>query len=311
MLLGSLALAGSASAQDALRAAPAFERGQAAEVAGEASDAARWYEMADRLAPTPEALRSAARMRRAAGQLPMACTHAQGLRLRYPGDLASTQLASEILDAHRDSVVRVEVRCADDCELLLDGLALGLSSAMSHTFYVSEGEHRVTGVFRGGRSRGHQVEGSGGTTVSLSLEQTEVDIETNAPRARTRSGSGGASLGPVGSTTSDQRGALSPWLFVSGALLSVGMGATAVWSALDTQDARDRYDQMPTLPAYRDGLDRELRTNLMLAGTGVLALTTLFLGLFADWGEESPPAQLSVVVEPSAGHVWIGMGGSL
>jgi hypothetical protein len=68
--------------------------------------------------------------------------------------------------------------------------------------------------------------------------------------------------------------------FIGAAAATVVVGAVALWSGLDTLSARDRYRDNPTQAGYNDGVNRERRTNVLIAGTAVLGAGTLALGLF-------------------------------
>src|SRR5688572_12759748 len=74
-----LSVAPVALAQDVSGAASAYSRGQQADLTGDHATAAELYELANSLAPSPEALRSALRARRNAGQLAIAGGHAETL----------------------------------------------------------------------------------------------------------------------------------------------------------------------------------------------------------------------------------------
>lgn len=97
---------------------------------------------------------------------------------------------------------------------------------------------------------------------------------------------------------------LSPlWFYVSaGATLAAG-GVTA-WSALDTRSALNDYErdlrgltQTQADARVRDGHSRELRTNLLLAGSLVLGAGTAVLGIwFVDFGGS---ARTAVALGPS------------
>jgi hypothetical protein len=69
--------------------------------------------------------------------------------------------------------------------------------------------------------------------------------------------------------------------FIGAAAATAIVGGIALWSGLDTLSARDRYRDHPTQPGYDDGVKRERRTNILIAGTAVLGAGTLALGLFS------------------------------
>src|SRR5690348_3074599 len=75
----TVTVAPKAFAQDVSAAANAFSRAQKAELGGDHEAAAELYELADSLAPAPEALRSALKARKSAGQLGAAAVLAEAL----------------------------------------------------------------------------------------------------------------------------------------------------------------------------------------------------------------------------------------
>ena len=106
-----LALSSTASAQNVTGAANAYARAQKAELSGDFDTAAELYELADSLAPAPQALRSALKARKAAGQLRSAALHAEELLTRYPNDSRSKDLAEETLKLAAGSLSRFEIEC--------------------------------------------------------------------------------------------------------------------------------------------------------------------------------------------------------
>ena len=109
-----------ALADDVIGAAKAFSRAQKAELTGNFAMAAEFFELADSLSPSPEALRSAVRSRKAAGQLSTAALHAETLRDRYPNDAKSQQLANATLTLAEQTLTRVEIECKPRaCTLLI------------------------------------------------------------------------------------------------------------------------------------------------------------------------------------------------
>ncbi len=134
--------AGNATSGDLAAAARAFDQAQAALLAGDPSRAATLFELADQIQPSPEALRSAARARLAAGEPAVAATHAETLLSLYAADPATHRLAAEILDRTRRALTRVTATCQGRCTLTVDGQAVGTAEAHEHIFYVTPGTHR-------------------------------------------------------------------------------------------------------------------------------------------------------------------------
>ncbi len=146
----SAARAETATGGDLAAAARAFEQAQAALLANNPARAATLFELADHIQPSPEALRSAARARMAAGQPAIAATHAESMLSRYAGDAASHQLAVRILKTTRRALTRVTATCRERCSLTVDGQAIGTAEARQHIFYVTPGEHHYRARFASG-----------------------------------------------------------------------------------------------------------------------------------------------------------------
>src|SRR5262245_10973893 len=97
---------------DVAAAARAFAQGQAAELRGQHEEAARLYELAFHVAPTPEALRSAVRCWHRAGVRARAATLAELLVSRYSADTLARDLARMVLTDTRRTLARWAIDCS-------------------------------------------------------------------------------------------------------------------------------------------------------------------------------------------------------
>ena len=90
------------------------------------------------------------------------------------------------------------------------------------------------------------------------------------------------------------------------------LGGVTTWSAVDTQQnpGTDRVKREcaaaqvnEDCPAYQEGLAHQRRTNILIASTGVVALTTVVVGLFlTNWGGGGDKSETkSVSVYPVLG----------
>jgi hypothetical protein len=125
----------------------------------------------------------------------------------------------------------------------------------------------------------------------------EAQQPSAGPQRETRSLSAPAAVVkndvPV-SADRHRAGPEKPWpraLFYAGAVGTAVFGGLAIWSGVDTLDARAR------LPGTRDDNEsvraRALRTDALLAGTFVLAAATAYVGLAKiDWSRTSEPVAL-------------------
>jgi hypothetical protein len=277
-------LAGSVRAEegDVAAAASAFSRAQEAEVRGEMARAADLYELADRISPTPGALRSATRARKEAGQLASAAANAEELMRRYPSDPASVALADEVLATASAKLTRVSAECAPECTLIVDGLAASADARRAHVAYVETGPHTVVGRFADGSSASERVDGVAGQRLAVKLaksEQPPVAAPLPSP----------APVSPVGPPPPSSADAKSPsgWSPAVGLVLggvALGLGGVAIWSALDTKSARDEFDANPTREAFDDGQGKDVRTNILIGASAVVGAASLGILAFAtNW----------------------------
>jgi hypothetical protein len=275
--------------QDLAAAANAFSRAQKAELAGDHDSAAELYELADSLAPTPEALRSALRARKAAGQLGTAALDAEKLLQRYPDDRRSKELADAILDEAKHKLMRLEVRCRPRaCGVMLDNAAASAETSELQVIYVDPGDHRVVATFGTDRTDPQALQGKAGDRASLTF---------NAPAERRLIGKPGASGTAQGSASADHGviaggSGLPVWVFAVGAVVTVGLGAASIWSGVDVLQANSTYEQHNQNPppgynatqAYNDGRTRETRTNFLVGATVVAGVSTTVIAVFTRWG---------------------------
>jgi hypothetical protein len=115
-------------------------------------------------------------------------------------------------------------------------------------------------------------------------EQNTEANQTNptgapAPKARPLAPSSDA----TGDAASDPSGGLHIAWFITGAVVTVGLGATSTWSGIDTQNKALDYEKAPTVQAYEDGTGLETRTNVLFGATAVAATATVIIAIFTDW----------------------------
>lgn len=151
-------IASSTSAQsdgggdDIAAAARAFGDGQKAQLRGDYAHAAELFELADELAPTPEAVRSAIRNHVAAGQLARAATHALRAKARYADDARTQLVADRALSRLAPKLARLSIVCEAPCALLIDREALTLGLVPAADIFVLPGTHSIEARFATERS---------------------------------------------------------------------------------------------------------------------------------------------------------------
>ncbi len=307
LLLGgpAPALGQGLSAEERQAAAEAaYDRGSQAFRGGDYPTAARWYETANELAPSANALIQAMRSHQRAGNHQRAGTLALDLIDRY-GERMERH-ARPVVDEVAPTAVRVDVTC-DGCSLVVDGEAEGRRSF----FLRPDTDHLIVARFESGDVEDH-VMGGPGEQRELTFEPPAVEGDTDGgaddvtapfpdPDADTRGGRDTGGRGGGDPRPVEPSGGISPVFAIVGSVLTVGAGAALAWSGLDTLDARDDYEQAPTRQKLEDGRDLELRTNILIGATaGLGALTILFLAL-TDFGGEEEGTEAALVPLPEGG----------
>jgi hypothetical protein len=269
-------------------AARAYSLGQQAELAGDFRAASEHYELADRMVPSPEALRSAVRTRLKAGDEATAATRAEALAHRYRDD-RSQALAAETLKGLRTVLARVSLTCSAPCAALVDGGALGIEESREHIFYLEPGQHRVTADFGTAGSQEQAVSTEAGKPIVVSLDAPE----RGAGLALERRGEARDAARPHGLRLG--------WFVASGAV-TIALAGVTVWSGLDVLEHNDAYERDPTREKLEDGQSRERRTDILLGVSLAAAVTTGIIALNTRWSpaEAAEPAA-SLGVAPVAG----------
>ncbi len=303
-----------AHAQDVAAAAKAYSEAQAAELSGDHARAAQFYELANNIAPTPEALRSAARMHFAAGHLAHAASLAEDLLRRYPGDEASRAVAGELLAELTPQLSRIEVTCEPACVVAADNVALGTEPRRVHIVYVRPGKRELSASFGPGRVVRRAKRLARGGSIEMDFEAPPPPESVEPARAAKHPEPDWVDAEPPAATAKRsaprKRGLSRGWVAL-GAVTTVGLGAATVWSGMDVLSEHDVYEQNPTDAGYDDGLRRERRTNILIGATAAAGVVTVALAFMTDWsGGKSSKERRAVSVTPVADGAVVGYGGS-
>lgn len=286
-LAGPLLGASAASAQsdDVAAAANAFGQAQRAELSGDSARAAELYELADGIAPTPEALRSAARAWLNANRLVPAATDAEELIRRYGNDPASRQLADEILGRARPQLGRFQVDCTPHCTLNVDGLAVATEARPTHTVYVAPGPHTLVARFEAGETRKQRLDAHAGDSQQIQLAPEPDSTAPVAPATGPEAVAPSAGTLTASTESPPSSRKLSPAYFWVALSATAAVGAVTIWSGIDLLNARDDFekDDSPTRKAFDAGEDKDLRTSILIGSTAALAVTTAVLAFFTDF----------------------------
>tara|TARA_R110002096_G_scaffold401386_3_gene598224 strand:- start:14873 stop:15787 length:915 start_codon:yes stop_codon:yes gene_type:complete len=289
-------------------AAKAYAKAQSAELSEDFSRAAALYEMAYRMKPSAAALRSATKARYAAKEFSAAATLSEELLRNYPDDKSSTSIADQILSATTPSLTRLEVECSTTCVLQVNGVVLSVVSATEHIFYVSPGPTEIAADFdNDGTAAPQRVDGVADTTVKLSLV-SKVEAEplllpaiTSSPALEQNEAGLGERADVRRVSSSRNGGGISKVWFVTGAVLTVGLGGATVWSGLDVLDSNKQYKRSPTQERLDDGRSKELRTNVLIGATSVFAIATVATIFVTNWSEHGEQQPLQVFIGGGGG----------
>jgi hypothetical protein len=288
------ALAQDPTPDDVQAAAAAFGEAQRAQLRGDYPQAADMFELADRSAPSPAALRSAIRSRRAAEQSSRAATLAADAILRYPDDAETRALADETLAELAPTLGAVHVTCTPACSLAIDGRAAHERSRERFEVFVDPGTHQLVASWGPGAPVSRELAAVAGQEETIAFEEPLQEAEEEEEIADGVVGVGGEPVPIVPTSTG-----LHPAIFGTLAgLAAVGLAVT-IWSGVDTLDAASAYRRAPTQVGYNDGLNRELRTNVLIGVTAALGVTALVLAFFTDWSGGATAAPERIVLLPT------------
>lgn len=266
------AVAESTERGDRSAAGDAYRHAQRAAVRGDAAEAARLFELADVLSPSPEALRSATRARLSIGHDARAATNAALLLERHGDDARSRELAESVLTAHAPDFLRVTIACDAPCRISVGARAAALRRSGHHVMYVPAGDHELVISFADGSAISRSVAGGPGATVLMRVRPPAPVYE--APQA---------------TRTSPPRRLDRRW-FAASLVTTVGLAAGAAWSH---EEARG-----------------ERLTGLLIGGALGSAMTTIVFAAVTDWSRaaESAPSG-GMRLGATRGGATVGWGG--
>ncbi len=282
LALTSLVWRGQANAEDGLvAAANAYQQAQQAELKGDHDRAAELFELADRIAPTPEALRSATRARLVAGQLALAADDAELLLARDP-DAASRALAEEVLEKAKPELTRYSFQCSDPCTLVVDHSATMVTPDKRQVVYVSPGSHEFELGFANDATHRVKLSGTAGQSRTYQIARPAAPRRAQADTAK---------------PAAPRRRGLSPLYFWSAAAATVVAGGITLWSGIDLLNARDDFKKDPTRARFDDGESKDTRTSALIGVTGVLAASTVALAFFTRFKQHDKRPTASVAFD--------------
>lgn len=281
-------------------AAKKFREGERAFKRHDYEKAANSFETANALAPHPAALYNAAKSWQLAGDLVRAANLCALYLRDAPENEKRRPKALKLIAELKPKLGRIEVTGdADDVEI--DGTSPELDVT-----YVAPGDHTVTGTFDERTSK-REVDVPAGSLVTVKLEPPKL-----APIDDDDDDFDDFNEEPRDEEVQHEPEGWSPAVFYVGVGATAVLGATTIWSGMDTSEARDTFNANPTREGLNAGKDKQRRTNILAGFTGVAAIGTVVVGAFlTDWsggddvekdsGEESSRGFRSV-------HVGVGLG---
>jgi hypothetical protein len=215
------------SSQQRKSAAEAYDRGTSAWLAGQYSQAAQWFETAHRLAPSPAALVQAIRSHAESGNSLRAASLSLWLKAEYDADPRANKVADGILEEAEDNYGKVVVTCDDDCTVNVGGKVHEYLQ-----FFVEPGmEHTITAGFQYG-DVDQKVKVGHGDTAELSFEAPPAPPEDERAVAE-----GGAP-----EVEKEPWHGLPRWVTITAMAVTLGLGAGALVSGIDTNRAASSYE---------------------------------------------------------------------
>jgi hypothetical protein len=205
--------------------------------------------------------------------------------------------------AGRTGKVKVDCRGDSRCVAAVDGAPADARKAI----YVMAGPHAVV-VQRGEERFERLVDVGVDATVVVATPAGERGVEA-ARESGTGTGTGTARA--RARARRDESGISPAWFFV-GTGVTVVLGVATAFSGADASKKHDRFASdgcgpggVGRLPLDceqqgQEGKNAQLRTNLLLGATAVLATTTAAVGIFAVKWKSGASARLTVGTQRSA-----------
>lgn len=313
------------TAQERQAAAEAFDRGTTSYLAEDYATAARWFEMANNLAPAAPALLQAIRAHQRAGNEQRAGTLALRLVERFPDAGPAVEESQRIVDGVRANYFFVDVICDSECAVELDG------TLQAHpAFFLEPGRtYRVGASFASGNVT-EEITGAAGEQRTVRLTAPEggaVQGPSDDPGSTRMTGESAWTRRENPERREEHEesgGGVHPAGFLTSLALTLGAGGVLVWSGMDTLSARDEYEQVAAderragngfteaTRLLEEGRDKERRTNILIGATAGLAVVTVVMAIVTDWGgsDDDERATIRPTLAFDREGAQLGLGGS-
>lgn len=300
LLVAAPVLADNAPSAAQLRtAAEQFDLGVEAYKQRAYEQAASHFEAADSAVPSAKTLRLSIRARVEAGQASRAATLAALARLRYPGDEATGKIARETLDKLAPRLHEVHVTCGSPCVLAVGARVVPGEPRDRWVVFLDPGKAEVRASFSDTVAAApRSLVAKAGGMDELSFEPEEEPGPVAPPKKDT----------PLKKDAPEEpkpKG-ISPAFFGVSLAVTAGLGATTIWSGVDTL-TNPGVDAVKAAcqgkgegcPLYQEGLSKQRRTNVLIGATAGVAAVTVVFAVFTRWrgAKKKPVEPLAAVVD--------------
>jgi hypothetical protein len=274
-------------------AAEEFDAGRRAFKVKDFENAAVHFENADRDAPSPEALQSAMRARKEAGQPARAATLGAWGGSRYPNDKSFNDYAKQVLADADKTLHRVAISCQPDCSVIVDNKVMPFPESASVTVYLEPGPHAIVAGWPNNRHRNADVNAVPAGTSKLVFNA--ADKPTDTPSGQHDPASGTAEPQADHGPEPDKKSGLPPTVFWVGLAATGVLTGVTIWSGVDALNNPGTDAVKNCNPAQTDcqalldqGIAHEKRTNVLIGVTTVVGVTTGIIALFfTNWGDDT------------------------
>jgi hypothetical protein len=297
---GIAAAAGPPDAERLKIAAEEFDAGRRAYKVKDYEGAAVHFENADRDAPSPEALQSAVRARKEAGQMARAATLGAWGMARYPNEKAFNDYARPLLTEADKSLHKVAINCTPDCSVVVDNKVMPFPESANTIVYLDPGPHAVVAGWTNNRHRNSDINAIPGGTSKLAFNASNADKQVgDAPPPPRESGLAASEPQADRGPEVAKKGGLPPAIFYVGLATTAVLGGITTWSGIDTLNnpGKDQIENCHGTTAeckalLDEGLAHQSRTNVLIGVTAVVGVTTGVIALFfTNWGDDSSPSE--------------------
>jgi hypothetical protein len=190
-----------------------------------------------------------------------------------------------VLERARQELYELSVQCDEPCEIAVAGKILHGGFNTQRLVFLPEGTHTVRAGFSNDRSDSEDVQATVGGRGDVRFEAPRVEVKVE-PKPDPEPEFDRPPRKPA-----EEKGGWSPTVFWVGLGLTAVSGGVTIWSGLDTLNnpgedrVRNECEAGDTnCPLYQQGLDSQLRTNVLIGVTSALGVGTILVGAFAtDW----------------------------